>query len=118
MERRSARYKHRVSQNEPSPAFWAALASAAAALKARWQLTRVEYNTGFVAPWEVSVWLGTETDDERDRLARRPNLERDVGNVLTEHGLSDAGGVYRGLVVQSEETVKREYRGSWFYALR
>jgi hypothetical protein len=107
-----------MSDEQPPPAFWDALASTASSLKERWQLTRVEYVPAFSPPWMVSVWLGVETDEDRDRLLRHPDLGDEVAAVLARCGLHEAGGVYDGVVVQSEETVRRDYEGSWFYAMR
>jgi hypothetical protein len=81
-------------------------------------VVRVEYAVGFVRPYAVSVWLGTETDAQRDKLATRPQLRESVFEVLAEVEMSESEYVYRGVVVQSEETVQRDYEGSWFYALR
>jgi hypothetical protein len=79
---------------------------------------RVEYVVGFVGPYEVSVWLGTETDAERDSLARSEGLREDVARVLADCGLDRTDAVFGAAVVQSQETVDRDYEGSWFYALR
>ena len=81
-------------------------------------VVRAEYVVGFVKPYGVSVWLGTETDAQRDKLAAFPGLHASVADVLAEVGMTESEYVYRGVVVQSEETVQRDYEGSWFYALR
>ena len=107
-----------MSGSQPSDAFWATLESAKRSLVDSFELTRVEYVVGFIAPWGVHVWLGTDTDTERDRLLGRPRLNDDVASVLLDAGLERAGGAYGGVTVQSEETVSRDFEGSWFYALR
>ncbi len=81
-------------------------------------VVHVEYVVGFVRPYDVSVWLGTETDTQRDKLATQPQLRESVSEVLAEVEMSDSDYVYGGVVVQSEETVQRDYEGSWLYALR
>jgi hypothetical protein len=96
-------------------------AAATERLRARFAedgVVRAEYVVGFVEPYGVSVWLGTETDAQRDKLAARPGLRVSVSDVLAEVGMSESAYVFRGVVVQSEETVQRDYDGSWFYALR
>ncbi|WP_446219876.1 hypothetical protein [Micromonospora sp. IBHARD004] len=97
---------------------WTRLQSAAPALVAAFGhrgVVRVEYVSAFPRP-EVWVWLGTSTDQEREALKGGPEL---VGQVLRVLDLkSDEGIAVEGVTVQSEETVSRDYAGSWFYALR
>jgi hypothetical protein len=75
-----------------------------------------------VAPFPHSdrfaVWLCTGADEERDALpAENPRLT-EVRSVLVEAGFPE--GKLSGLLTtsQSQETVDRDYRGSWIYALR
>jgi hypothetical protein len=63
------------------------------------------------------VWLGTTTDAERDALAgTEPTLLSKVRRTAERHGF--APEKVCGISVESEETVARDYEGSWFYALR
>lgn len=78
----------------------------------------IKYVVGFVEPYEVSVWLGTETDAQRDALGRRQGLHETVADALVASGIDGSDAVFDGVVVESQETVDREYEGSWFYALR
>lgn len=78
-------------------------------------ITRVEYVVGFGearddGPW---VWLGTGTDEERDLLANDRSITEAVAEIF--HAV---GRPFRGVVVESQQTVDREYAGSWFYRLR
>ena len=61
-------------------------------------------------PW---VWLGTSTDPERDALRADAGLASAVRRVVERHGAT-VGGV----TVESQETVDRDYGGSWFERLR
>ncbi len=78
----------------------------------------VQYVVGFVHPFSVHVWLVTATDADRDALgSSNPFLAEVTAAILSgdfpcEHGTID------GTVAQSQETVDRDYEGSWFYALR
>ena len=81
---------------------------------------RVEY----VAAWPdlagVAVWLCTDTDASRDALGVENPASVEVEAILRGCGLSDSD-LAPGLLVttaQSQETVDRDYRGSWFYAMR
>jgi hypothetical protein len=80
-------------------------------------VVRIEWVVGFVKPYRVSAWLGTETDAERDALPSDPFLV-DVREILESAGLPRGKARLDGTVAQSQETVDRDYQGSWFYALR
>ena len=68
-------------------------------------------------PALLEVWLGTCTDAERDALSRSESpVLLQVGLVAERLGFSPEK--VAGVTVQSEETVARDFAGSWFYALR
>lgn len=78
---------------------------------------RVEYVSAFPSQDDAWVWLGTATDAERDALTdAEPCLLSEARLIAERRGFPayDASGV----TVQSEETVVRDFEGSWFYALR
>lgn len=95
---------------------------------------RIEYVAGFPRSGWIAVWLCPDTDDQRDALAATPAAPSTSGvvrqvvveaavatkvrEVLLQAGFG--GDELAGLVVvaQSQETVDRDYEGSWFYALR
>jgi|HubBroStandDraft_2_1064218.scaffolds.fasta_scaffold343315_1 hypothetical protein len=60
-----------------------------------------------------SCWIVTERDAERDYIKNDNALMAELWKVS-----SDAGFAPDSFTVQSEETVKRDYKGSWFYAMR
>lgn len=80
-------------------------------------VVRVEWTIGFVWPYDVSAWLCTTTDAERDELRDQPFHEA-VFEILVGAGLPVRDLGQLRLTKQSQETVDREYQGSWFYALR
>lgn len=77
-------------------------------------VARVDYVAALPDP-DVWVWLGTQTDAQRDSLATANDLLAQVRQVLDE---KVTGIDVTGVTVQSEETVNRDYEGSWFYAMR
>ena len=87
-----------------------------AALSAR-GVVRIEWVVGFVRPYSVWAWLGTATDAERDALPELP-FRDEVLEILRSAGLSEGDVGEFGTTKQSQETVDRDYEGSWFYALR
>ena len=90
-----------------------------ACLIAEWAhrgVIRVEFTTSFIAPFDSAVWLGTDSDTERNALLDLPNLLELVRTAIRSSGLDPSSIV--GATAQSQETVDRDHRGSWFYALR
>ena len=79
-------------------------------------VTKVEFVTAFVEPFQSSVWLCVSTDAERDELLGQPDLLELVHTVLRSNQLD--GSLVDYATAQSQETVNRDYEGSWFYALR
>jgi hypothetical protein len=60
-----------------------------------------------------SCWIVTATDVERDRIKNDIALMARLWKVS-----SDAGYAPDSFMIQSNETVERDYKGSWFYAMR
>jgi hypothetical protein len=80
-------------------------------------VSRIEYVAAFPSQDDAWVWLGTVTDAERDALAgSEPRLLSEVRLIAEGHGFIAQN--VSGVTVQSKETVARDFRGSWFYALR
>ncbi len=80
-------------------------------------VVRVEWVVGFVRPFHVSAWLVTATDAERDALPLSP-FGAEVRSIVEVAGVPDGDLGKLDTVVQSQETVDRDYEGSWFYAQR
>lgn len=55
-------------------------------------------------------WVVTETDAERDQLSRN--------DMLLERLQSCSDFLPSSFTFQSEETVRRDFDGNWFYAMR
>ncbi len=76
---------------------------------------RVEHVVAFSPPFDYWLWLGTSTDDERDRLMRDRSIVGLLRDLTQRHGPK---ATFEGFTVESQETVDRDYEGSWFYRLR
>jgi hypothetical protein len=124
--RRLCKVRKRGPRDHPSTILpvdrWAALDASKLRLLAVFAnagVERVEYVVGFNAPYRVSVWLGTALDAEKAALEHRTDLTTAVAEALDAAGLSQTDAAFDGaVVVQSQETVDRDFAGSWFYALR
>jgi hypothetical protein len=78
-------------------------------------VTRIEYVASFPDNDRFSVWLGTDTDRQRDQLG---SLLEEVRAVLLDVGFAPAQLAGLRTFVQSQETVDREAEGKWSYWLR
>ena len=65
-----------------------------------------------------SVWLCTQTDSERDAMGSPGPLLDAVRATLMEAGFTPDQVTGVRTVTQSQETVDRDYEGSWFYAMQ
>jgi hypothetical protein len=81
-------------------------------------VVKIEYVAAFPEFEDFTVWLGTKTDTERDRLDITNPLHDEVRQLLANVGFTEAQLVKLRTTAQSQETVDRQYAGSWFYALR
>jgi hypothetical protein len=100
---------------------WAALARATPAIVhtlASEGVIGAEFVVGFVLPLDVYVWLVTATDAERDALGSSNPFLAEVTSAILTSGFPVEHAAIAGTVAQSQETVDRDYEGSWFYALR
>jgi hypothetical protein len=75
---------------------------------------RVDYVAAFPDP-NVWVWFGTQTDAQRDALATANGLLAQVRRVLAQEVVAIQS---TGVTVLSEESVNRDYEGSWLCAMR
>ena len=67
---------------------------------------------------DFAIWLCTATDKQRDGLSRvNPHLE-EVRSILLSAGFTPKQLTGLSTTAQSQETVERDYEGSWFYAVR
>jgi hypothetical protein len=99
---------------------WSLLVAAKALLSNRLSAQGVE-RIEFVAAFprhEFAVWLCTQCDRERDALGPPDPLLDAVRAIVVEAGFTPDQVTDLRMVAQSQETVDRDYEGSWFYALR
>lgn len=100
---------------------WAALERAEPLLGSAFAeegVTAVRFVAAFPALDSVGVWLCTTTDAERERLVNAPDVSARAARCLRDAGLNALDEADLATTVQSEETVARDYQGSWFYAMR
>jgi len=80
-------------------------------------VTRVEYTAVFPSLDSFAVWLCTDTDSQRDGLGMsNPRLEP-IRQVLASVGFATSDLMHSSSTAQSQETVDRDFQGSWFWAM-
>lgn len=67
---------------------------------------------------EPVIWLVTEHDSERDRLKESDRMRDTVLRSLREAGVREDLIQGAGVTAQSQETVDREFGGSWWFAVK
>jgi len=81
-------------------------------------VNRVEYTAAFPHVDTFAVWLCTQSDEQRDKLARSRMVTPMVHEVFVGVGFTSPQLGELSIEVQSQETVDRDYERSWFYATR
>ena len=78
------------------------------------------FSTGdvHVAPSKLVLWATTQTDAERDTLAADDALEPLMRETLKRVGYPSGAIARVRLDFQSQETVDRDFGGSWFQAIK
>ncbi|HEV2549374.1 MAG TPA: hypothetical protein VGU20_18800 [Stellaceae bacterium] len=76
------------------------------------------FGATWIDPRHLAIWIATETDDERDRLSAMPDVIDAFRRALLEAGYPPAAVPAVGFEFESEETVRRDYKGNWFYRMK
>ena len=75
----------------------------------------VEFVIAFSEPFTYWVWLGSATDAEREQLQADASVNE---RIRAQAANLSIDALYEGWTIESQETVDRDYQGSWFYRLR
>lgn len=71
-----------------------------------------------INPKHLAIWISTDTDTQRDALAKDDKFKKAVKSILKNNGYPEEAIPLIGIAFQSEETVKRDYGGNWWYAIK
>jgi hypothetical protein len=83
------------------------------------ELTRIWWLGAILrSPAYLSLWISTEKDWERDQLDRDRSFAADINAALLRYGYPSEAVQYVGVVVESQQTVDREFAGSWWYRMK
>jgi hypothetical protein len=64
-------------------------------------------------PRHPDIWIRTATDEERDQLKREGNLPNQFRTMLVQFGYPAQDAPFVRFAFESQETVNREFGGSW-----
>jgi hypothetical protein len=78
----------------------------------------VRYVGSLSGPCGIAVWLCAESDAQRDNIGFDDPLLAQVRATLLHAGLPADWVAGVRTTAQSQETVDRDFHGSWFYATR
>jgi hypothetical protein len=78
----------------------------------------VEFVAAFPEQHSIGVWLRPATDRQAKRLSRASDLHGRVFTALRLGGFAPEQLGQISITVQSQETLKRDFGGSSFYATR
>lgn len=71
-----------------------------------------------IDPKHLAIWVTTDTDSERDMLNDDEAFKDAVMNILRNNGYPEEAIPFVAIAFESEETVKRDYEGNWWYAVK
>jgi hypothetical protein len=71
-----------------------------------------------IRPNNLAVWTRVDTDAQRDRLAADTSLRLAMRQALAAEGYPAWALSGVAFAFQSDETVKRDYEGNWWYAIK
>jgi hypothetical protein len=71
-----------------------------------------------IDPKYLAVWIRTDTDAQRDALRADPGFQESLRAAVRQAGYPEPAVDRVGFAVQSDETVRRDYEGNWWYAIK
>jgi hypothetical protein len=71
-----------------------------------------------INPRHLAIWITTPTDEERDLMRAMPELISEFRRSLSAAGYPPEAIAEVGFAFESQQTVDRDYDGSWWYAVK
>jgi len=71
-----------------------------------------------LSPAYLSLWIATEKDWERDQLQSDGSFAKAISAALLQYKYPSEAVPHVGVVIESQQTVDREFAGSWWYRMK
>jgi hypothetical protein len=71
-----------------------------------------------IDPKHLAVWFSVDTDAEKQALIHDQSLDAELRQCLHQAGYPEQAIPEVGFAFESQETVDRDYSGSWWYAIK
>ena len=71
-----------------------------------------------ISPKHLAIWITTDTDSQRDALSNDNEFKDAVRVILRKNGYPEEAIPSVGIAFESEQTVKGDYEGNWWYAVK
>jgi hypothetical protein len=90
-----------------------------ALLRQRYSSVKVtSFGATDISPRYLAVWIITSTDAERDHLESDPALVQSMRSEFLDAGYPSEYVPSIGFAFQSQETIDRDFGGSWYHAMK
>lgn len=71
-----------------------------------------------IDPKHLAIWVTTDSDSQRDTLIDDAGFQKAARDILRKNGYPEESIPLVVITFESEETVKRDYEGNWWYAVK
>ena len=71
-----------------------------------------------IDPKNLAIWVTTDSDSQRDTLINDAGFQKDVRDILRKNNYPEESIPLVVITFESEETVKRDYEGNWWYVVK
>ena len=71
-----------------------------------------------IDPKHLAIWVTTETDEQREALYSDKSIQEKAKEILNKNQYPEEAIPFIYLTFESEETVKRDFAGNWWHAVK
>lgn len=71
-----------------------------------------------IDPRHLAIWITTDTDSQRNALNLDEAFKPAIRDILKKNGYPAEAIPHVAIVVESQETVSRDFLGNWWHAVK